>query len=351
VTVGLEAFRRTWNATTQMAGSGYQTQYSIPDVNTDSLGIYAEYHRQLSERLQLDLGARIDTAKSAADTLKANTSLYFAYNSIRSTSATDTMPSGNARLSYNLPYGLEFNLGVGHTSRVPEPQERFLALRRMGSDWVGNPGLTASHDTGVDGAFSFHHHALFLSSNVYFNQVKDFITINRQQKINMVPGVMNGFARSYQNVDARLYGGEMEASYGLTQRMFLSSSLSYVRGSQVPDPARGINSTNLPEMPPVSSRVGLRYATGRISATIEGLFVGAQRRVDSDLREDPTPGYGIANFKLETSFRRIMVKAALNNILNRSYYEYLSYQRDPFRTGVRVAEPGRNVYVNLSYQF
>jgi outer membrane receptor protein involved in Fe transport len=29
----------------------------------------------------------------------------------------------------------------------------------------------------------------------------------------------------------------------------------------------------------------------------------------------------------------------------------MSYQRDPFRTGTRVFEPGRNVYINLSYRF
>jgi hypothetical protein len=28
---------------------------------------------------------------------------------------------------------------VGHTARVAEANERFFALRRMGTDWVGNP--------------------------------------------------------------------------------------------------------------------------------------------------------------------------------------------------------------------
>jgi iron complex outermembrane receptor protein len=351
ITVGAEAFRRGWNTTTAMAASGYQTQYSIPDVKTDSIGVYAEYRRQLSERMQLNAGARIDVARSEADPVKANTNLYFAYNSTRSTSASNTVPSGNVRLSYRMPSGFEVSLGVGHTARLPEPQERYVALKRMGSDWVGNPGLTPSRNTGFDGTMSFRHHGLYLGSSLYFNQVNDFITVNRTPKTNVVPGVMNSFARSYQNVDAKLYGFDAEAVYSLTQRVYLSGNTSFVRGVQDSIPTKGINSENLPEMPPLRSRAGLRYATARLSVEIEGVFSGPQRWVNTDLREDPTAGYGIANLKFCATFRRFTFRASFNNILNRLYYEYLSYQRDPFRTGTRVYEPGRNLYFNLSFRY
>ena len=51
VTVGLEAYRRGWNTTTLMAGSGYQTQYSIPDVNTDAVGMYADYTYEIGRQI------------------------------------------------------------------------------------------------------------------------------------------------------------------------------------------------------------------------------------------------------------------------------------------------------------
>jgi iron complex outermembrane receptor protein len=41
----------------------------------------------------------------------------------------------------------------------------------------------------------------------------------------------------------------------------------------------------------------------------------------------------------------------VDNVLNKLYLDYLSYQRDPFRSTVRVREPGRNFYVNLAYRF
>ena len=38
-------------------------------------------------------------------------------------------------------------------------------------------------------------------------------------------------------------------------------------------------------------------------------------------------------------------------IIRLAYFEHLSYQRDPFRSGARVYEPGRNLFVNLSYRY
>lgn len=88
-----------------------------------------------------------------------------------------------------------------------------------------------------------------------------------------------------------------------------------------------------------------------IFAEVEGIFVAPQERVNSDLGELPSAGYGTANIKFGANFRRFAVRGGMNNVFNRLYYEFLSYQRDPFRNGSRVYEPGRNVYVNLSCRF
>jgi iron complex outermembrane receptor protein len=349
--LGVETYRRQWDTTTMMAGMAYKPQYSIPGVKTDSAGVYAEYRKPLTDRLKVEAGARLDVAKSYADTAKANTDLYYAYNSTRVTSVRDTLPSGSVRLNYVTPLGLELSGGIGHTSRVPEPQERFLALRRSGSDWVGNPLLSPSRNTGVEGNATFRKNRLFLASSLYFYGVQDFITINQQPRINQVTGIMNSQARSYQNVDARLYGSEIQSVLTVVQHLSVSADLSYVRGSQVPDPSRGILSGYLPEMPPLNSRAGMRYDIGRMFAEIEGVFVAAQHRVASELREQPTAGYGIGNIRFGADRKRLSFRGGVNNIFNRAYYEHLSYQRDPFRTGARVFEAGRNFFVNLAYRF
>jgi iron complex outermembrane receptor protein len=334
-----------------MAGSAYAPQYSIPDANTDNIGIYSEYVRPLSDSLKLSFGGRLDTVTTAADDSKANTNLYYAYNSTRLTSKTNNYPSGNARLSLKAPLGFTVSGGVGHTVRVPDARERYFALKRMGTDWVGNPELEPSRNTGFDGGVTFRHEGLLLESNLYLNYISDYVTLIPQAKVNMVPGVMNTNARSYQNADATMYGGEFLISYLLSRKFFISSDLSYVRGTKDVVPERGILDPDLAEMPPMRSRTNLRYDTGTFFGEIEALFSGPQDHVDSALGEQSTPGYGIANLKGGLNYKRASLRLGLNNIFGRNYYEYLSYQRDPFRSGARVYEPGRNFFVSLSYRY
>jgi iron complex outermembrane receptor protein len=128
LTLGFEAYKRNWDATTFMMMMG--SQFSIPDVDTESFGLYGEYKRNLSDRLRLVAGLRLDTTKTEADSSKANTNLYYDYKDTRSTSKTDTYPSGNVQLFYELQKGTELFVGLGHSVRVPDAQERYFALRR-----------------------------------------------------------------------------------------------------------------------------------------------------------------------------------------------------------------------------
>jgi len=136
-----------------------------------------------------------------------------------------------------------------------------------------------------------------------------------------------------------------------TRQLFLSSDLSYVRGTRTVVPAEGILTPNLSEIPPLRSRTSLRFETGRFLAEIEGVFGGTQRNVDTLLGEQSTAGYGIANLRGGINLKGLALSFGLNNIFDRNYYEYLSCQRDPFRSGARVYEPGRNFFVNIAYRY
>ena len=350
-TFGLEGYLRGWNARTELAGMSYKPQSSIPDVRTDSFGGYADYRTDWTRRLSVAAGARFDLARTAASGSLANTDLYFAYHSTRSIASNDAFPSGHLQATYSLAKGLDLEVGVGHTVRIPDARERYFALKRAGSDWVGNPNLAVSRNTGANAALTLQTGSFLLRGDVYVNSVRDFVTVADQAKINAVPGIMNSHARTYVNVDARISGGEVEASWTFTPAWSLSSSLAYVRGTFPVVTEAGTVRGNLPEMPPLSWRSVLRFDNGGIWGEFEEIVAARQSKVDTLLLEEPTAGHELTNARLGLSVKNARISLGLNNIFNARFMEHLSYFRDPFRSGARVFEPGRNLFVNVDYRF
>lgn len=350
LTLGLEGYERRWDASNQMAGSGYAPQAMIPDVAVRVGGVFSEYARPLGRGLSLSAGARLDLADSQADPGLANATLYAAYQGTRALSASDTLPAAKLRLAWQRG-AWELAASAGHTARVPEAVERYLALQRMGSDWVGNPDLRPSRNTGLDVAATWTRAGARLDLGLYWNHVADYVAVYDQARRSALPGVKNARARSFANVDARLRGGELSLSLPLPGRLFLSGELSYVRADQDGDAARGLAASPLAETPPLRGRVGARYDDGRFFGSLEGLFAADQSRVDVALNEGRTPGWGVLNASAGLRLGRLRLAVSLQNALDRLYVEHLSYQRDPFRSGTRVAEPGRSLFANASFAF
>jgi iron complex outermembrane recepter protein len=347
-TGGIELYRRYWDAKTELAAMDYSPQPSLPGVTVDVLGAYADYSRILGDRVLLETGARFDVGWSAASEQNADTDPAFAYLGTRSRSRRDDLASGKLRVSWRPGRGLQLSLGVGYTARVPEPNERYFSLKRMGADWVGNPSLRPSRNTGLDAAVAWRGSRASLRASVFASRIADFITVREVERQNPVPGVANTRARTWTNVDATLAGAEASFSLAAMSHVFLSGDVSWVRGSQEPRPEEGILSRSLPEMPPIRMSLGLRYDDGRVFAAADLVGVGRQDRVNPDLSEEPTPGYGVLGGALGLRRGRLALTLGATNLLDRTYAPHLSYQRDPFRTGGRVFDPGRSLYLNLS---
>ena len=351
LTVGVEGYERRWDATNEMAGSGYAPQAMVPGVSVRVGGAFVEYTRSLGHGAGLSTGARLDAARSEADPTLANVVLYEAYQGTRLLSASDTLPAGKLRLAWR--HGSwELAVGVGHASRVPEATERYLALKRAGSDWVGNPDLVPSRNTSLDAAVGFTRAGFRVDLGLYAHRVDDYITVYDQARRTGLPGVMNTMARSFANVDAALSGAELGWSLPIVfGRVFVSGDISYVRGRQDGDASRGIAAGPLAEMPPLRGRVAARYDDGRVFGSLEGVFAADQDRVDTSLNEARTPGWGVMNASAGVRQGRLRVTIGLTNAFDRLYADHLSYQRDPFRSGVRVPEPGRSLFANASFRF
>ncbi len=343
LTVGVEASRRNWIAETSLAARRYEPQASLPDVTIGVAGVFGAVTADLGRQWRLDAGARLDYAETQARPTPLNSALYLAHHGTTGARADDLLPSAHVRANWRRDGGLSGMLGVGYVTRLPDQQERFFALARMGSDWVGNPSLAPSRNTGFDGEVRYTGHGFDAAFAAYVYRIDDHIRVVDQARRAMVPGVMNAMARSFANVDALMRGLEASATVPLASALYLSADASVVRGTS--------READLPEIPPARARVRLRYDRASWNALAEVVGAARQDHVAPDLRESPTPGFVAINLSAGLRWRHVSLTAGLDNVFDALYAEHLSYQRDPFRNGVRVYEPGRTLLVHMGVQF
>ena len=335
LTVGVDYYLRNWDGdTTLMTG----TQDSIPDVDTEDMGTYLEYSRPLTERGSLTVGARFDRVRTEAH--GDRTALYNQYHGTTEREETDSYGGGNIQVIYSPVKGIELSAGFGQATRPPDAVERYFALERPGTmpNWVGNPKLDPVKNRELDLGIKYSGDRLHGKATFFYSDVKDFITIfNIQGPVKK--------ARSYRNVDATLYGGELSLNIFLPLHLNLQGGISYTRGED------DTFDKPLLEIPPLKGRIAMKYDTKRYFTEIEGVFADDQDRVDPALMEEETSGWGVMNFKAGMKYKGLSISAGVENVFDKLYFEHLSYQRDPFSSGIKVPEIGRNFYLNLSWTF
>ncbi|GAB6072958.1 hypothetical protein JCM14244_13350 [Venenivibrio stagnispumantis] len=98
--------------------------------------------------------------------------------------------------------------------------------------------------------------------------------------------------------------------------------------------------------------MALKYDDGSMYGLVETIYSAKQTKVDTDLKEQETGSWVVFNVKAGYTYqKRLFIGGGVDNLFDKMYYSYLSYLRNPFRTGTKVPEPGRFIYLNASYSF
>ncbi len=353
---GIDGFYRNWDAVNRSAMfMSYTAQPMIPDVDHDQVGLFAEYQRPITSGLTLETGLRLDYADSEANDLDSTRlgSLYQPYFDTTLSHSNDFFePSANLQLTWEPADAIELFFGLASASRMPDAQELYIGLQRIptmmnpgASNWLGNPSLDPPRNNQADVGLIFRGERFFLSGTAFFSRIDDYINIvTLADPDGPDAGTLPG-AKSYDNVDAQLWGGEIAGQLSLPWDLYLSGNLAYTRGEN--------RETNKPlaEMPPLSGAFAVRYDNGSWFVELEEEFADRQDRVDQALNEAETAGWGVTHLKAGANIDRWSVFAGVNNLFDKYYFSHLSYQRDPFRTGVKVPETGSFMYLTLMYEY
>jgi len=277
--------------------------------------------------------------------------LYRAYYGRSAGDETEDHVSGLLRYERSVGVdGLTLFAGLSRTMRTADATERYLAMNHAMNPrmrWVGNPGLDPEDHRQADLGFTWRRPSVALTGALFYDDVEDYITPDRargQDGILLADG-----ARIYRNVDAELYGAELEARWALSETWSVTGTAAYVRAENTDD------DRPLPQIPPLNGVLEISRASRAWDAGGRLRWADRQSRADDDpmtgsgLDARETPGYGVIDL-----FARIAVLDAselalgVDNLADKTWADHLNRaNQDPFNPDpIQVNEPGRTLWVN-----
>jgi iron complex outermembrane receptor protein len=164
---------------------------------------------------------------------------------------------------------------------------------------------------------------------------------------------MGDNASIYRNVDAELYGFELEGGIRWASYWSSRATLAYVHARNSDD------SRPIAQTPPLGGTVSLEYSRG--DWNLGGLVRAEtkQDRVEDDPTTDSgrdageTSGWGTLDlFGRYEGAEHFSLAAGINNVFDRSYAYHVNSEPSPFDpNAVQVNEPGREYWLRLSAAF
>ena len=325
--LGLDGSRRTWKGEYTNNVSGAVLGKSIDHALTKNRALFAELEKVYGA-LSMKAGVRYDHSKVEDDNANHQSN---SYNSLGANIFTSYALSGDNKLF----------LGVGTASRVPDGRELYFQKGGL----KGTPNLKQTTNREIDAGFESDNDYFKLKIKVFYSDLKDYIYINANKVTNI-----------FENIDAKIYGGEISGSYYVSDDITLDMGASYKRGKK--DHAlAGQTNTNLADIAPLRANAALNYEYANHSlATLE---VQASKRwsdIDNDNGEQELAGWAVMNAKIKHAVnKKFDFTLGVNNMFNITYARSNTYVDLTLVTAggenMLLNEPGRYVYTNLDFKF
>lgn len=327
LTYGVDISRRNWDGESYMTNvatgiEGVHTS-NLPDVDTTNRALFAKYNTNI-ENVNIQVGSRYDDT-----TIKANAPVAVGVRDKNDYEALSFYTIATLRASDSVDYFI----GLGKASRVPDAKELY-----RGTNALGNVDQTTNYETDI--GFKTHYDGFGVNGKVFYSVLKDYIYYN---------------SAKYVNVDAVIYGAELDAYYDLSETLTLDYGMTYLKGKK-DEPLAGQSDKDLADIVPLKANIGLRYHFAEHSIKTEMVAAKRWNNYDSDNGEQEIPGYAVFNVKYNYKVtKNVDVTLGVDNIFDKKYALSNTYRDISLLSGggdvVLINEPGRYLYANLRYTF
>jgi iron complex outermembrane recepter protein len=235
---------------------------------------------------------------------------------------------------------------LARASRNPALEELYFHGPHPGNNAFenGDPNLDSEHALGFDASVRWRGARASGEVTYFINRIDNFIF--REPSGAVEDDLLETF---FVQGDARLQGMESHVDLRVAPALWIEGGLDYVRGEL------SSLDKDLPRMPPLRGRAGLRIQKNAFQVGADGIFTAKQDRIftvatpDGDVGETPTDGYNLlkvfASYSFMSGKSTNTITARLDNATDTLYRNHLNYLKD------LAPEMGANFRVVYSVKF
>lgn len=343
------------------------------DAERRLLGVFAEKTFTLGDAWFLELGGRYNRIESDAGEVNGTpavmgmppaVALRDAFNAA-DRDDTDANVDLVAKLRYAPSTNLAWYVGVARKTRAPSYQERYLWLPLEatagladGRTYTGQVDLDSEAAHEVEIGLDFMGGTFQFAPRLFYRDVDDYIeggvstntaAVMFVRMMNQTNGTSMPDPLEFRNVDAELYGVDVDWGWQLAERVSLEGVLNYVRGKTAHD--------NLYRVAPVNGFVALKYGAARWGLGLETFFAARQKEVAAFNGEPETDGWAIFNLNGYWHLsERLRLAAGVDNLADADYADHLGginrvAGNPDIAVGERLPGYGRNFFARADYSF
>ena len=278
----------------------------------DVYGVFIERQQDLAARWQGEFGVRYNRVNMDAGKVDGTPAMMMpAARTLRDdfNNAQRDQSDNNvdlvAKAWYQASDNSSWYAGIAQKHRSPSYQERYLWLPLEatagladGYTYTGNINLDPEVSRQIEFGLDYSSKRLTVSPRVFYNKVDDYIqgtpsevapAVMFVRMMNNMNGSNNPDPLQFNNVDAELYGLDLDWAWQMGDHWSMSGLFNYVRGK------RDDINDNLYRIAPPNATFRLNYATAEWSAGIENVVYAKQDNVSATNAEQKSSGYGVVN--------------------------------------------------------
>ncbi|MEM8661278.1 MAG: TonB-dependent receptor, partial [Pseudomonadota bacterium] len=371
--VGVDGFDSSHDSNISNPNNSMFFVVNFNDAEREVLGAFIEREQNFNNQWSAEFGVRYNRVSMDAGQVNGTPAMMMPPAMMLRDNFNDAQRSQDddnidlvAKVWYAATDNSSWYVGLARKNRSPSYQERYLWLPLEatagladGRTYTGTVDLDAETANQVEFGLDYNDGTLVLSPRLFYSTIDDYIqgtpstnqaAIMFVQMMNMMNGTNNPPPLEFNNVDAEIYGFDMDWSYQINRNWALSGIVNYVRGE------RDDINDNLYRIAPPNATFRLSYAQPDWSASIESVLYDEQNDVSETNSEQTTSGYGIVNISgTWQATDALQLAAGVDNLFDNEYENHLNgYNRvnnPDIARGDRLPGYGINAFARVMYSF